>query len=406
MFFSCARTSGTTGKCWGRNTFGQLGDGNSNHVNVATAVTGATTAGRIATGPVHSCSTNPANTSLSCWGYGYSGQLGNNSSGTSNLNFAAVPVLNVGLTPYSGTSITALATGGDSTGFYYGHSCMIDNGTVRCWGYNSNGQLGDGTTSQRATVPSTGLLGTSATDVAAGDYFTCAIGSGGLVYCWGLNASGQLGDGTVVDKLTPTSTGLSPAINISAGARHACAIDSANNLSCWGDNTSGQIGTGVTGGSFNTPQAVGSGYAKVVAGKNHTCALTTAGAVKCWGANPMGQLGDGTTTGTNAPGATPIASGALDISVGWDHSCARTSTGIQCWGRGLMGQLAGALSRVFSLSPALADATTTYNTLVSGANQTCVRGTGNLMFCWGDNENGAVGSTNKDTVSPSTGIAL
>ena len=141
-----------------------------------------------------------------------------------------------------GTDRTAVAiTAGDY------HTCAIlDDGSVSCWGYNSYGQLGDGTTTQRTTPTQTSSLGTDRTAVAitAGDYHTCAILDDGSVSCWGYNDYGQLGDGTTTDRNTPTQTSSlgtdRTAVAISAGRYHTCAILDDGSVSCWGYNNYGQ----------------------------------------------------------------------------------------------------------------------------------------------------------------------
>ena len=195
------------------------------------------------------------------------------------------------------------------------HTCAIlDDGSVSCWGYNSNGQLGDGTTTNRNTPTQTSSLGTDRTAVAisTGQHHTCAILDDGSVSCWGDNDYGKLGDGTTTDRNTPTQTSSlgtdRTAVAISAGDYHTCAILDDGSVSCWGYNDYGQLGDGTTT-DRNTPTQTSSlgtdrTAVAITAGDYHTCAILDDGSVSCWGYNSYGQLGDGTTTNRNTPTQT------------------------------------------------------------------------------------------------------
>ena len=168
-----------------------------------------------------------------------------------------------------------------------------------------------------------------ATQVAAGFRHTCALTATGGVKCWGLNTSGQLGDGTTADYRTAPAdvSGLTSGVTaIAAGDRHTCALTTAG-VKCWGRNTEGQLGNNATTNSA-TPVAVSgldaaAGVTAIAAGLNHTCAITAAG-VKCWGDNSYGQIGDGTKI---SPRKTPVdvsglAAGVTAITAGTYHTCA------------------------------------------------------------------------------------
>ena len=183
------------------------------------------------------------------------------------------------------------------------HSCaIIDFGMVSCWGRNGDGQLGDGTTTDRNTPTQISTLGTNRTAIAisAGGYHTCAILDDGSVSFWGWNDYGQLGDGTTTNRNTPTQTSSlgtdRTAIAITAGYHHTCAILDDGSVSCWGYNNKGQLGDGTTT-ERNTPtqtSSLGTDRTAVAidAGGYHTCAILDDGSVSCWARNNYGQLGD------------------------------------------------------------------------------------------------------------------
>jgi len=232
------------------------------------------------------------------------------------------------------------------------HTCALKSGQVYCWGYNGDGRLGDGTTTDRITptLVADGAMGNSGvTAVAAGWAYTCAL-KGGQVYCWGYNGNGRLGDGTTTDRNTPTlvadgEMGNSGVTAIAAAeGGHTCALKGGQ-VYCWGRNGKGQLGDGTTT-DRNTPVAVtnmGSGVTAIAAGSFHTCALK-GGQVYCWGWNFFGQLGDGTTTDRTTP--TLVANGAMGnsgvtaVAAGGRHTLGlKDTTCLFAWGRNDYGQL-------------------------------------------------------------------
>ncbi len=165
-----------------------------------------------------------------------------------------------------------------------------------CWGYNSDGRLGDGTgVESHIPVAVSGI--TTAIAIAAGGDHTCALVSGGMAQCWGNNTFGQVGTPSPTMVLSPVmvSTLSSGVDEISVGGSHNCAR-SGSSMQCWGSNADGQLGSG-SGGSNYMPVLAGvGGVSQMAAGGNHTCAIVNSGAVECWGQNTYGQLGDGTNT--------------------------------------------------------------------------------------------------------------
>jgi alpha-tubulin suppressor-like RCC1 family protein len=181
--------------------------------------------------------------------------------------------------------------------------------------------------------------------IAAGNWHTCALTAGGGVKCWGGNSNGKLGNGSTSDSNLPVNvSGLtSGASAIAAGLIHSCAVTTGGGVKCWGDNSVGQLGNG-TWTDSSVPVSVSglaSGISKIETGDYHSCALTTGGGVKCWGYNNYGQLGDGTRDTRKTPGdVMGLTSGASSIAAGSNTSCALTAGGGgKCWGDNYYGQL-------------------------------------------------------------------
>jgi alpha-tubulin suppressor-like RCC1 family protein len=241
----------------------------------------------------------------------------------------------VAVTQLSGA--VALAAGSD-------HSCaVITGGTVKCWGDNYYGQLGDGTNTDRlAPVVVPGLTGVA--QVEAGQNFTCARLSNGTAKCWGRNYAGSLGDGTDTNRTSPsTVSGLSGVASLALGAVHACAVLTGGTVKCWGSNSNGQLADGEYENRRLTPvTAIGvSGATTVGAGFSRTCVtLSSGGTAKCWGENTYGGLGDGTNTSRDTPTSVANLSGATTITLGSAPACVRlTNGGAKCWGLNDIGQV-------------------------------------------------------------------
>jgi alpha-tubulin suppressor-like RCC1 family protein len=327
---SCGRTAVNGLKCWGDNQFAALGDGSTSNRPYPYPVTGLTNGVAGATaGLAHSCALTTVG-GLLCWGANGSGQLGDGSTTT-----RLVPV------DVSGILTGALAiSAGDS------HTCAVTaGGAVKCWGSNSNGQLGDNSTTQRSAPADVSGLSSGVIAVAAGTAHTCAVTSAGAVKCWGSNSNGQLGDNSTAQRLAPVQAlGLTSGVaSIFAGGNHTCAVTTAGAAKCWGSNANGEVGDNSTTQRLvpTDVSTLSSGVAAITTGARHTCARTTGGAAKCWGSNDSGQIGDGTGANRRTPrDVLNLSTGVIGISAGGSHSCATLSSGfVQCWGLNSTGQL-------------------------------------------------------------------
>ena len=371
---SCAVDAGGRVRCWGNGTFGQLGYGDTATIGDDETAGSAgpvdlgagATAVSVAAGARHTCALLDDGT-VRCWGYGAFGALGYASTATVGDDEVpgSVGPVNLG----AGRTAAALTAGGDDT------CAVLDNGTVRCWGFGGDGRLGSGVPvfsigddETPGSQPPVNLgAGRTAVAISAGYEHTCALLDDGTVRCWGQHGGGRLGvpgvSGNIGDDEPITSVGTvdlgagRTATAVDAGYEHTCALLDDGSIRCWGRSQFGQLGyaSTLTIGDDEVPGSIGPvdlGTGRtavaVAAGVSHTCARLDDGTVRCWGYGPSGALGYAGTAHVGddeAPGSVgPVDLGAgrtaTEVSAGDSATCARLDDGaIRCWGTGSDGRL-------------------------------------------------------------------
>ncbi|MGD0274251.1 MAG: hypothetical protein ABSB96_11045, partial [Gaiellaceae bacterium] len=417
---TCALLSDQTAMCWGSNDLGELGDNKASGTLSSTPVHVSGVGGtgtladvvQLSAGAQFACAVRSAATGgkVYCWGAGWQGRLGN---GDTSDHYSPVEVNTI--------ANAGEVKAGDS------HACAVRSSdhSVWCWGYNSNGQLGDNSTSERHTpvqVHGEGDVGllTNVDQVSVGGFHSCAVLSDHSVYCWGAGGNGELGNGSLVESHYPVPvTGIATATKLSAGASHTCALLSNQSLRCWGSNFDSQLGLGKIGHS-ETPISVSNittAATQVSAGGEHGCAVLADHSVWCWGRNAYGQLGNNSTTDSSTPVQVVGASGvgflmdADQVSAGQGHTCAHlTNNTVWCWGHNNFGQL-GNNSTTDSPTPVQVKGTggvgllTGVSQVSAGGLHSCaVRTFDHTIQCWGYNLYGQLG--NNSTSDSSTPVEV
>ncbi|MCP4754567.1 MAG: hypothetical protein GY866_27100 [Proteobacteria bacterium] len=455
----------TTGdvKCWGRNQYGRLGQGDTvnrggNAGDMAALASFDLGTGRSAksiSGQNYFYCAILDDDSLKCWGFGHYGNLGQGVGGSSGNIGDGVSEM--------GDNLPAIDVGANrtviqvETGNY--HTCaLLDNKEVRCWGSNSGGLLGTGngiTLGDDADEmgdklqsvnpgPLAGVL-----KIASGENFSCALMETGVVKCWGDSQYGQTGQGNTVPKgddpgemgsnLTALDLGTDlTAADIAMGGMHACALLSDSTVKCWGRNNAGQLGQednedrGDEGGEMGTALLniyLGTGVTptSIATGGVHTCAIvhdgTSDGHVKCWGNASFGQLGYenteyyGRTVDTMGDNLPTVDLGtnrtALAIGAGYLHTCALLDDGsVKCWGFNNYGQLGqghliekvgdGAGEMGDNLPVVELGTGRTATALRVGTNHNCAILDDDTVKCWGHNGSGQLGQGHTNNIGDAT----
>ncbi len=309
----------------------------------------------------------------SLWAWGRN-DVGQLGDGTSVNRAAPVKI---------GSGYSAIATG-----YSYwnpGHSLGLkQDGSLWAWGQNSYGQLGDGTTTNRSTPV---RIDGAFTAVTGGTSHSLGIKQDGSLWAWGGNGSGQLGDGTTNSRSSPVFVGQG-YVAVSASGDHSLALKSDGTLWSWGANSSGQVGNGTTTDQ-RTPVQIGSGYAAVSTGNSTSLAVKADGTLWSWGSNDVGGLGDGTTLSRSTPGQ--IGTGFSTVSAGDWHSMALKLDGtLWGWGYNYAGQIGDSTDGTWRLVPTLV-ASGISEVAVGLRHTVAVGKTNGTVSAWGSNYYGALG---------------
>ncbi len=382
------KSDGTVWAC-GLNTGGQLGQGNTTATSAIVQVKGPggngtlTGISAIAAGAGHSLALKSSDGTVYIWGINSNGQIGDGTTTSPRTSPYQIPLATL-------SGVTAIAAG-DA----FSIALKADN-TVRAWGLNSSGQLGDGTTTQR-TLPVTVTSLAGATAIAAGDTHAIALKANGTAFAWGLNSSAQLGIGNTTNSTTPVQIpGVTTATSIAGGTNHTHLILSDGRLLSFGDNSNGQLGDGLT-----TPRRLTlvqptawTDVSALATGASHTLAVRGSGSnstVWSWGLNTNGQLGDNSTTIRRLPVQVPGLAAIAKVAAGASHSLALTNNGtLRTWGLNTSGQL-GNGNTTQSLLPLSLASPTGITAIAAGDNHSLALKSDGTIWVWGLNANGQLG---------------
>ncbi|MFC4068693.1 RCC1 domain-containing protein [Actinoplanes subglobosus] len=394
---TCATTGDGRIHCWGDGGKGQLGDGGRADRPRPVRVTlppapadpvPARPTADLFSGLLLSCMLDDRDRTF-CWGYGWTGGLGNGGT-VHRARPAAVDVP-------AGVTFERVAVGSY-------HTCAIGSDTkTYCWGEADNGRLGNGATADQ-TRPTTAVDtpgGVTFTALAAGGSHTCAIGSDTRTYCWGANFFGKLGNGAAPDQSRPSAVKAPAGVSftrLTAGDYHTCAIGSDARTYCWGDTDAvGDGGTENRGEPVPVRTPSGVTFTQIDAGSYHTCGVGDDSRIYCWGDNNTGQLGDGSGQDRKLPVAVkaPAAVRFVAVTGGSAHTCGLSDDHRAfCWGQGFEGRLGDSTGEDRPLPvPVLAPAGVGFTKLEAGGFSTCGLGDDRKVYCWGTGNAGELGNS-------------
>ncbi len=387
---------------WGYNGIGQLGIGNTT-TQLAPVNTGQTNVVYLSAFYRNSIIVKSTDYDIYCsTGDNGNGQIGDETY-TNKTVFTCVD-----LTP---TVISGLSFPASKVTSGYQHTAAIRNdGSLWAWGYNGQGQLGDGTTTNKNYPVKVGSA-TNWVQVSGGYYHTAAVRSDGTLWTWGYNGYGQLGDGTTTNRSTPVQVPGTNWVKVDCGIYHTVALKSDGTLWAWGYNFYGQLGNGTTTNSAGPVQISSfSGWLNVSAGGYHTLAVKGDGSLWSWGYNGYGQLGDGTTADRAVPGPVSgvTANTIVDVSAGFNHSAVVLTNGsVLTWGYNGNGQLGNGTFTNSATAVSAAGISTAVEVEAS-ENHTLIRLSNGTLRACGYNGNGALGdgtTTTRNTPVTCVGVS-
>ncbi|HEY1553265.1 MAG TPA: hypothetical protein VGF94_00455 [Kofleriaceae bacterium] len=365
---TCAATTDNHLWCWGSNQNGQLAAAGDSPFNPdpRQIAGGAVSWASAAAGKTTSCGLGTDH-NLWCFGHGSDGG-----------GAVATPTQVAG-------SWSQVGMGGSTT-------CAIaTDGSLWCWGSNAYGALGDGSYTSR-TEP-TKIADPAWLSISVGDYAACALRSDHFAFCWG---NGPIGDGSTI-RLIPTQVNGGPYSSISVGGFHACAIDAGTQLLwCWGMNSSGQLGTG-DNNAYLVPTQIGTmTWTQVIGAFDHSCG-SSGGNALCWGNGSTGQLGDGATSSTTLP--TPVGT-ASSLAAGQFDSCGLQNGALACWGWNEYGEVGDTsfMERVFPVP-----VPGTWTEVAMQLVHVCALASDGTLWCWGNNVDGQLA---QPTTEPELGAPI
>jgi alpha-tubulin suppressor-like RCC1 family protein len=392
---SCANLADGSVKCWGIGLYGQ--SSTTGVAETATVLTGINNVTSLSLGDSHACALKTDGT-VSCWGnYYWFAKLDADATQTA-------PTAILDGTGAALSNVMAISSG-------WGHTCAAkEDGSVYCWGWNGQGQLGDGLLIDRvaASPALTSNIGEpavamSSSAIALGAATTCAVKSNKDLTCWGSGSKGTLADGTNTPISLPTTNALNNGYSqLTLGSFHGCAVNAAGNVVCWGQGGQGQLGNG-SNQNQNTPvlvkglngQATLSGVVSLSANSNVTCAvLPPNGEVACWGQSINRFMGAAVTTNQNVPTLVPGLTGVMSVSLSYYSACALKADGtVQCWGNDFSGSIGRYLfGQPFPYAPGLVSGLTDAIGLSAGTSRhVCALKSNRTVVCWGNNSYGVLG---------------